>query len=409
MTLPAAAARKTAPTKSSSELAALVTPAELKAEAAVLMDAHSGRVLWSHNMRERLYPASMTKVMTALVYAEQKLQGEAGTFALDAPVAFSKLASEVRDSPIGFVTGESLRTSDLLYLLLLRSDNKAAHALAEQAAGSVANFAELMNAKAREVGARETHFVNPHGLHDPAHYTTARDMALIARAALRNPLVAEIAQTRSHLLVRTAVPAKLRLDNRNKLLWRRADATGLKTGYTRPAGRCFIGTAERGDLQLIAVVMKSPDIWGETSALLDYGFAHFASSTVARRDEVVARVQVENGQRECPAAPVQDVIVAVTPEERHRVQRSIHPLASRAPVHRGQKVGRLTVSLDTTPLTETDLVAAEEVEEKPTLARLIATQQSKIVVGGVILFSLMFYGTLAKSARASRRRLAAKS
>ncbi len=380
---------------------------ELGAESAVLLDAHTGRILWEHNAHARKYPASMTKVLTALVYAERELAGAEAGKALEQRVSFSRAASEVGDSPIGFLPGERLTARDQLHLLLMRSDNKAAHALAERSAGSVARFVGWMNRRAQELGARNSHFVNPHGLHHSDHYSTAYDIGLLACAALRNPIVAEIAQTPTYLLQRTAVPARLRIENRNKLLERRSDATGLKTGYTRPAGRCFVGTARRGDMELVAVVMKSPDMWSEASALLDYGFATFTASTLARRSEVVTKVQVVNGERECPATPARDVIVAVRPDERGRLRPSYHMLASRAPIHRGQKLGRLTVELDSSQIAETDLIAAEDVKERLPLAAAI-THNPKLLVGLILAGTIMAYGTLAQSTRARRRRVASR-
>ena len=244
----------------------------LSARAAVLMDADTGEVLYAKEPNLRLPPASLTKIVTALVALDH--------LDLNAKVAVSAGAADTVPSRIGLQAGERLYVQDLLYGLLLKSGNDAAEAIAEAVAGSVGRFAGLMNAKALLLGAYSSHFSNPHGLNADAHYSSAFDMALIFRQAMRNPIFAEIVVTRNALLrVESDAPYSavrlVKVSNSNRLLQSYYGARGGKTGYTRAARLCFVGEARRGQQRLIAVVLGSESNdarWRDVETLFDYGF-----------------------------------------------------------------------------------------------------------------------------------------
>ena len=251
-----------------------ITKPTVASQGAVLLNAADGSVLFSKNGDTTYYPASITKLMTALLVAEN--------CNLDDTVTFSATATTNLESgavSIGMAEGDTMTVRQCLYALLLKSANEVGNALAEHVAGSNAAFAEKMNAKAASLGCTNTHFANPHGLNDPNHYTTPHDMALIARAAFANDIVKTVASTRTYTLPATKNnPSGLTVTMGHKML-NPNDARyyqgiiGGKTGYTSKAGNTLVTVAERNGVRLVAVVMKSQSThYTDTKALLDYGF-----------------------------------------------------------------------------------------------------------------------------------------
>lgn len=251
-----------------------ITKPTIASQGAVLLNAADGSVLFSQNGETQYYPASITKLMTALLVAEN--------CNLDDTVTFSSTATTNLESgavSIGMTEGDTLSVRQCLYALLLKSANEVGNALAEHVAGSNAAFAEKMNAKAASLGCTNTHFANPHGLNDPNHYTTPHDMALIARAAFANDIVKTVASTRTYTLPATKKnPSGLTVTMGHKMLNPKDSRyyqgiIGGKTGYTSKAGNTLVTAAERNGVRLIAVVMKSQSThYTDTKALLDYGF-----------------------------------------------------------------------------------------------------------------------------------------
>ena len=259
---------------------ALAAP-EISAEKAILMDAASGRVLYEKRADERSLIASTTKIMTAVVAAEQ--------CALDAKVRIPAAAVGVEGSSMYLREGEVLTVQELLYGLLLCSGNDAAVALALHCAGSVEEFAGRMNDKALALGLTGTHFVNPNGLDAQEHYSTARDLARLAAYAMQNDTLRAIAATK-----RVTIGSR-QLTNHNRLLWSYDGAVGVKTGYTRAAGRILVSAAERGDRRLIAVTIRDPNDWADHRTLLDYGFGCFQNRQVLAAGEPVGEVPLLTG------------------------------------------------------------------------------------------------------------------
>jgi len=234
------------------------------AQSAAVVDSYSGDFLFAKNENGKQYPASSTKILTALIVVES---GD-----LDHLVTVDLADTKVEPSSLGLKPGEQYTRRQLLFGLLLKSANDVAMALARDNAGSVPAFAEKMNLRAAQLGATSSHFVNPHGLHDPNHYTTAHDLVLIGRAAMQQPLFREIVST-VYYIWRAPSGQIEQLRNHNRLLRHFAGCNGLKTGYTRIAQQVLVSSALRGGHEVISVVLHTdkPGIWDDSKALLSYG------------------------------------------------------------------------------------------------------------------------------------------
>jgi D-alanyl-D-alanine carboxypeptidase len=236
------------------------------------VDHETGEILYAHAARERRSPASLTKVMTAIVVLE-KTQ-------LTDQVVVGPTARDAGGSTLGLRPGQRASVRDLLAALLIKSANDAAVALAEHVGGSVAGFAALMNAKAQALGMRDSHFQNPHGLDAPDHYASAYDLALLTRYALQSPVFAQLVRARQEA-IRLMGPGKRRgrpevatriIRSHNRLLGGFDGADGVKTGFTSEAGRCLVASAQRDGKRLIAVLLNDPRRWDDAASLLQYGF-----------------------------------------------------------------------------------------------------------------------------------------
>jgi serine-type D-Ala-D-Ala carboxypeptidase (penicillin-binding protein 5/6) len=247
---------------------------DLTARAAVLMDAATGKILYQKEADLRLPPASTTKIATALVTLES---GKS----LSQTLTVSKEATRVPASKLYLRPGQSVTIDELLYGIMLASANDASVVLAEGIAGSVERFTDLMTRKAHQLGATNTNFTNPHGLTAADHYSTARDLAIIFRYAMKNALFREIVQTKFSSVSTTAmvkkkiVPRRISVRNHNRLLWGYDGALGGKTGYTQAAQKCFVGAVQRNGATLIIAILGARDQWGDTKRLLEYGFEHY--------------------------------------------------------------------------------------------------------------------------------------
>lgn len=246
-------------------------PPSIRAAAAVLMEAKSGKTLYTKNPHQIRPPASLTKIMTAILALEET--------DLNASVRVSSAAAGKRGSSMRLVRGERQRVEDLLYGLMLPSGNDAAVAIAEQVAGTEAEFARMMTAKARQLGMINTGFQNASGLPAYGHYSTAYDLALLARYALKNKKFSEIVATKEKMVPGSQEGRTRRLINHNKLLWRYKYATGMKTGYTSSAGECLIASAARKGVTLIVVLLKDNNRYADAENLFEYGFS--VTSTLA--------------------------------------------------------------------------------------------------------------------------------
>ncbi len=332
------------------------------ATAVVLMEAHSGRVLYAVAPHLRWPPASTTKIMTALL-AVKSLPDD-----LEVPIS-ARAAAQRSGTAIGLEVGERWRVRDLLRAMLLHSANDAAIALAEAAAGSVEAFANQMNALAKALGANESHFAVPHGLHDPLNYSTANDLALIAHAALQKRQIADIVRTQTWELTRPDHPPRL-LINSNKLLWRYPGADGVKTGWIRQSGPNLVASATRDGWQLIAVVLNAPQLFRYTTALLDYGFSNFALVKVASKGQVITTIPVPNGSSPLVAVVPEDVFAVV--RRGATVSREVHLTENVAPIPRAAVVGSVVFTSEGAVVAQTKLVAHAGVSAESIWTRFVS-------------------------------------
>ncbi len=328
----------------------------VQARAAILMDAETGQVLFARNAHQPLPPASITKVMTAIVALER--------CNLDEVVKASAHAVNTQPSSMHLRVGEEVRVRDLLYALMLRSANDAAVALAEHVAGSVESFAELMNEKAKSLGATRTRFVNPHGLHDPRHRSTAYDLALITRYAMENETFRAIVKAPYYIVERSMNQDDLWMVNKAKFLQQYAYAEGVKTGYTNPAGFCFAGSAFRDGRRLITVVLNSPQREADTIALMEHGFNDWERMELPA-GMAVGEAFIEDGvEARAPLRLAQTVRWVMPKAQRARYRWVVQATPLRAPVQAGDPAGWLVVSRDGAPLLKAPVVAAESVGQR---------------------------------------------
>ena len=344
-------------------LAALLIPALLllpkparadaiPAQAAYLLEANSGRVIAAQNENARLPMASTTKIMTALLAIESGRMNET--------VTVPQEAVGTEGSSMYLKAGEKLPLRDLVYGLMLRSGNDAAVAIACALDGGIDAFVGRMNARAAELGLLDTHFTNPNGLHDPSHYTSARDLCLLAAAALENPVFTEIVRTRYR---ETGGDTPRTLKNKNRLLWEYEGGIGVKTGYTKAAGKCLVFAAERGGMRLVGALLNCPTMWNTAKTMLDDGFTQFRTVLfLDRRTEFW--IPVANGAKKAlSAVPVSGILYTVEIGEREsfRVETSL-PSGLNAPVRAGDTVGTATLFRNGEAVGSVAIVAAESVK-----------------------------------------------
>ena len=273
---------------------------------AILLEANTGTVLYDKNSTEKLYPASITKIMTTMIVLENA--------SLDEMVSFSDASIDnTEGSGIARDYGEIMSMEDCLYAIMLESANECAYAVAEHVAGSIEAFADMMNKKAKELGCVNTHFANPHGLHDDEHYTCSYDMALIAKAAYENETFRIITGTKARMIPPTNKHAEeTPLQNHNKLLHRYQKGnyvypycTGGKTGYTTKSNSTLVTFAEKDGMILVCVVMNTDNVseWTDSIALFDYGFGNFHLVNVAENETDYAVQETVNGNSISGAEP----------------------------------------------------------------------------------------------------------
>lgn len=320
------------------------------ASSAILMEAESGRVLYEQNADEPRLIASITKLMTGLVALESGVN-------LDAIVTVPGEAVGAEGSSMYLKEGEEISLEALLYGMLLHSGNDAALAVAICCGGSVENFVAAMNQKAEELGMTRSHFENPNGLNAQEHYSTARDMAVLARACLENEQLAEILATKSiQISGRTLV-------NHNKLLWNYSGCIGMKTGYTEKAGRTLVSAAERDGMQLIVVTLNDANDWKDHAELLDWGFSQYSLVCVAEEGMKIGKmpvqgslspfVEIEAGEKFCYPVSNRDFVEL-------SIEWSTEKLE--APVKKGTVVGHMKVSLENEPIAEIPLRCADSLK-----------------------------------------------
>lgn len=327
------------------------------AKSAIMIEASTGEIIFEKNSHEKLAPASMTKMMSMLLIVEAIDRGD---LKWNQMITVSENASSMGGSQILLETGEKMSVQDLFKGIAVASGNDAVVALSEAVAGTEDEFVKRMNERAKELGLNETNFKNPHGLDTANHYSSAYDMAMIAKELVRHEKVLEFTSIYEDYL-RENQENKVWLVNTNKLVRFYDGVDGLKTGYTKEAGYCLTSTAKRGDTRFITVVMGEPDTKtrnNETTSMLDYGFSQYATEKVLDKDSIVGTVRVEKGKKDTvKLVPMDDVTVLnkkVSKKKNANYEVKINPLT--APIKKGEQVGELILKVEgekerTIPLT----------------------------------------------------------
>ena len=320
------------------------------AKGAVLLDADTNKILYEKDANAKMPMASTTKVMTAILAIEN--------LDLDKIVTVDERAYAVEGSSMYLEKGEKISVKNLLYGLMLTSGNDAAIELSILVSGSPEKFAELMNEKAREIGANNTNFVNPNGLPAKNHYTTAYDLAIIASYAMKNETFRQIVSTEYIKIPWDGKAWDRVLKNKNKILWQYEGGNGIKTGYTDAAGRCLVSSAKRDGMQLICVVLNCPDMFGDSMSILDYGFKNYERLKVFSSGQEIGDVKVNEGTSNLFKATVAcDIMITINKSDEERVKSTITlPNEINAPVLNGQKIGSIEVTLDGVSLAKSDIL-----------------------------------------------------
>lgn len=321
----------------------------VSAASAVLLDGETGRVLYAKDENTPRAIASTTKLMTALVVAEY-FGGD-----LSRSVEIQKEWTGVEGTSLYLVPGERLTVQTLFYGLLLPSGNDAAVALACVCAGDVGTFVSWMNQRARDLGMTHTHFSDPNGLGDENHYASALDMAKLAQACLKNPTVAQAVSTKQITL------EGRQLVNHNKLLWQYEGCTGMKTGYTRQAGRTLVSSAEKNGQTLICVTLNDRNDWADHKALLDYGFSAYPRTVLAQAGEELARVPLEGSLLRRAAVEARETVAYPLREGETVTTQLDLPDQAAAPVAQGEIGGTARFLVDGQVVGETYLVWSQAV------------------------------------------------
>ncbi len=334
---------------------------ETEAASAILMDAKSGQILFEKEIHKELPPASVTKLMTLLVAAEAV---ESGRVSLTDKVTASEGASSLGGSQIYLEPGETFSLEEMLISIAVGSANDACYAVGEHISGTHEAFVEEMNKKAKEIGANHTHFVNAYGLPAQGHYTSAYDLALMGREALKYPLVRKLTNMKEYDLR----GGKFKLWNTNKLLWWYEGADGFKTGWTSEANYCLASTVERDGLRLIAVVMGVPQVRGhftESMKLYNYGFANYAYKEYASVGQKQGVIKVRKGMEEDLVAVTEKALGVTVPKGSDKniwAETKLNPDVE-APVKAGQKVGEILLYRDNELMASVNLVAEKDIEK----------------------------------------------
>lgn len=332
---------------------------DLKAGSYVLMDADSGKILLAKNEHKRLAPASMTKLMTLILAAEDL---ETGKAQLRDQVNASENASKMGGSQVYLEPGEQMSLEDMLIAIAVGSANDSCVAVAEHLDGSHQSFVERMNQKASELGLKDTHFINSYGLPAQGHYTSAYDMAVMARYALNYPKILEYTSIKEYNLRQ----GKFKLYNTNKLLWWYKGADGFKTGWTEEAKHCLAATAKRGGLRLISVVMGVPETNGhfrESMQLLNYGFARYGFQTFYNQGDVCGIVKIGKGLEDRVEVVAEENVGCLVPKGgEKKVTYEKHALSyASAPIMEGRILGEIKIFYEGKLQKTVNLVAAREI------------------------------------------------
>lgn len=330
----------------------------ISADSAVLIDEESGAILYARAEHVRRAPASTTKILTALIAIEY---GD-----LNSVVTISRRAASISGTSLHLRTGDRMTLGELVKGVLMCSGNDGSASVAEHLAGTESEFARRMTAKAHELGALNSQFKNAHGLRAVGHYSTAYDLALLARHAMQNPVFAGLVGTREATLSWEDREECRKINNTNRLLWTLEGADGVKTGTTNQAGKCLVASATRNQRRLIAVVLHSGDRWGDAARLLEHGFGRYTLAWGARENVPVAVVPVKGGHvRQVPLIARNPVCMPVPVDQIGEIRQVIEvPRELKAPLRPGQIVGKVGLYLGDLELITSDLIVKHPVKRR---------------------------------------------
>lgn len=388
----------------------------LSGEGAILIDFDSGAVLYEKNIHQKLYPASTTKIMTAILAIEYGMMDDIVT--ID-----PEIISHTNGSHIALDYDEEMSFEDLINALMITSANDAALALGKHVSGSLPEFIALMNEKAKELGALNTNFVNPNGLHDDNHYTTAYDLSLIAKYAMSNEIFREFASKSSHTIEPTNKKDEPRYLYSTNSFFYGNESINLngqsipikydgvicgKTGYTGNARNCLVTLAEKNGQYLLTVVLKSDgkEVYADTHKLLNYGFDNFDNVVVGHANEFIDNVKIENGTLPYASIVIEkDVNYTMRINTLDRVERKINLNEDiNAPLTKGDVVGNVEYYLDDILIGKGDLISTIDVSEVPPVKLHQIILQKWYLVVFALFFILRFIHLFRKSRKRRRRR-----
>ncbi len=326
----------------------------LSAESYILIDGKTGRVLLEKDAHRKMPMASTTKIMTALVALEE------GN--IEDKVTIKKESIGIEGSSLYLREGEIISLKDMLYGLMLRSGNDVAEAIAIHIGGSIENFVSLMNKKAKLIGALNTNFVNPHGLHNDLHYSTAYDLALITKEAFSFEEFANIVKSKSYIADREE---NNYFYNKNKTLWEYNGGDGVKTGYTINSGRCLVSSASNKGMRLIAVCLRAGDWFNDNYKLLDYGFNNYKQSFIYDKGQFVKKLNVTKGNKEYVNLVTEEGFFYPLKEgEREKIKINIDvPSSIEAPVEKGDIIGYINTYFEGQLINKERLIAKSSIRK----------------------------------------------
>ncbi len=334
------------------------------AKSGIIIEASTGTVLYEHDVHKRLAPASMTKMMSLLLVMEAI---DSNVIKLDDMITVSKNASDMGGSQILLEEGEQMSVDDLIKGVSVASGNDAIVALAEAIAGTEENFVKMMNDKVKELGLKNTNFKNCHGLDAKDHYSSAYDMAFIAKELVSHQLILDYSSIYETYL-REKTDKKIWLVNTNKLVRFKQGVDGLKTGYTKESGYCLTATMKKDNMRIISVVMGEPDSGtrnSETSSMLDYAYAQYTIDTLYKKDDIVAKKKVLNSKEEVVnIIPIEDINILrkkIDKDNKYTIDYKYNEITYKS--KKGDVVGKLLIKKDNEVLKEYNLTVDRDLNK----------------------------------------------
>ncbi len=336
---------------------------QIESKSAILVEQTSGTVLFEKNADAKCAIASVTKVMTALLLMEEI---DKGNIKYDDLITTSENAEEMGGSQVYLEVGEQMTVDDMLKGLMVASGNDVAVAIGEHISGDLESFIDLMNKRAKELGMNNTNFVNPNGLPDDNHYSTARDVAIMSRVLMEeHPDIKKY----TTIWMDSLRDGEFQLANTNKLIATYKYATGLKTGFTTEAGHCLAASAEKDNMALVSVILGGPSSeirFSEARLMLDYGFDNFTFKEKIKKDDIICQVDITKGKQEkVNGIAKNDYVIMDNKKEKGEISKEIELIPDiKAPVTKGQKLGVLKVKKGDSVMYELEIIAEEDVKHR---------------------------------------------